>query len=87
MTISSQVDFDQLAAKTEGFSGADLHALLYNAHLDVIHSSISQLPLMTSVSNQADDKAIEYIVLGNSPNEPALTKAEEEALRRRVSSR
>ena len=87
MTVSSLVDFDQLVAKTEGFSGADLQALLYNAHLDVIHSSISQMPLTTSVSNQINEKPIDYITFGNTPNQPALSKAEEVALQRRVSSR
>lgn len=85
LTVASLVNFDQLAAKTEGFSGADLQALLYNAHLDVIHSSIAQ-PI-TSVSNQLDDKPIDYITFGNAPNQPALSKAEEATLQRRVSSR
>lgn len=79
------MDFDQLAAKTEGFSGADLQALLYNAHLDAIRLSIAQLPSITSISNQVD-RPIEYIILGNSPNQPPLSKAEEAALQRRVSS-
>jgi peroxin-1 len=87
MAVSSLVDFDQLAAETEGFSGADLQALLYNANLDVIHSSIAHLPSMTSFSNQVDDKPIEYITFGgNAPNQPALSKAEEAALQSRVSS-
>ena len=86
MSISSSVDFDQLAAETEGFSGADLQALLYNAHLDVVHSSIAHLPSMAIVSNQVDDKPIEYITLGNAPKQPVLSKAEEAALQSRVSS-
>jgi peroxin-1 len=86
LTVSPLVKFDQLAAKTEGFSGADLQALLYNAHLDVIHSSIGRLPSTTSVSNQVD-KPIDYFIFGTSPNQPALTKAEEAALQRRVSLR
>ncbi|KAF8813732.1 AAA-domain-containing protein [Phlegmacium glaucopus] len=84
MPVAPLVDFDQLAAKTEGFSGADLQALLYNAHLDVIHLSIGQTPLITSISNQVDDKPIEYITFGNAPNQPALSKAEEAALQRRL---
>jgi peroxin-1 len=87
MSVSSLVDFDQLATKTEGFSGADLQALLYNAHLDAIHSSIAHLPSMTSVSSEVEDKPIEYITFGNAPKQPALSKAEEAALQRRVSSR
>lgn len=87
MSVSSLVDFDELATKTEGFSGADLQALLYNAHLDVVHSSIAHLQSMASVSSQVGDKAIEYITFGNAPSQPALSKAEEAALQRRVSSR
>jgi peroxin-1 len=87
MVISSVVDFDQLAAATEGFSGADLQALLYNAHLDVVHSSIAHLPTKTSVSNQVidNDEPIEYITFGNAPEKSALSKAEEAALQRKVS--
>lgn len=33
---------DQLAVETEGFSGADLQAMLYNAHLEVVHASLNQ---------------------------------------------
>lgn len=87
MVVSSLVDFDQLATETEGFSGADLQALLYNAHLDVVHSSIAHLPSMTSISSKVEDKPIEYITIGNTPKQPVLSKAEEAALQRRVSSR
>ena len=83
MSVAPLVNFGQLAAKTEGFSGADLQALLYNAHLDVIHS---QRP-STRGTKQVDDEPIDYITFGNTPNEPALSKAEEVALQRRVSPR
>jgi peroxin-1 len=86
LIVAPLVNFDQLAAKTEGFSGADLQALLYNAHLDAIHSSTAQLPSIT-VSDQFDDKPIDYITFGNAPNQATLSKAEEAALQRRVSSR
>lgn len=32
---------ERWAGKTEGFSGADLQALLYNAHLEVVHEGIA----------------------------------------------
>ena len=38
--ISHDVDFDHLADATGGLSGANLQALLYNAHLEVVHESI-----------------------------------------------
>lgn len=38
--LAADVDLEQLAAATEHFTGADLKALLYNAQLDAIHSSL-----------------------------------------------
>ncbi|KAG0694266.1 P-loop containing nucleoside triphosphate hydrolase protein [Suillus ampliporus] len=40
LTLAPSVDFDELAHMTEGFSGADLQALVYNAHLEVVHAAI-----------------------------------------------
>ncbi|KAG1750462.1 P-loop containing nucleoside triphosphate hydrolase protein [Suillus paluster] len=40
LTLAPSVDFDELARMTEGFSGADLQALVYNAHLEVVHAAI-----------------------------------------------
>lgn len=37
MRFHPEVDFSQIASETAGFSGADLQALLYNAHLAAIH--------------------------------------------------
>ncbi|KAI1003306.1 Peroxisome biosynthesis protein [Podosphaera aphanis] len=34
-------NFDKLASLTEGYSGADLQALMYNAHLEAIHDMLS----------------------------------------------
>lgn len=42
MHLSTDVDLDHLASRTEGFSGADLQAVLYNAHLEAIHDVISK---------------------------------------------
>lgn len=39
--LAPTVDLEQLAEDTEGFSGADLQALVYNAHLDVVHSVLN----------------------------------------------
>jgi peroxin-1 len=40
--VSPSIDFDELAVDTEGFSGADLQALVYNAHLDVVHAVLNK---------------------------------------------
>lgn len=39
--MAPDVDLSVLARKAEGFSGADLQAMVYNAHLDVVHASIA----------------------------------------------
>lgn len=40
MTLAGDVDLASIAARTEGFSGADLQALMYNAYLDAIHETL-----------------------------------------------
>jgi len=83
MVVSPTVDFDEIASRTEGFSGADLQALLYNAHLAVIHSSILETPTISS-SSQNDNTPIEYAIIGGPSGQTVLSKAEETALQRRV---
>ncbi|WVQ72931.1 hypothetical protein IAR50_002493 [Cryptococcus sp. DSM 104548] len=36
------VDLEEIVRRTEGYSGADLQALVYNAHLDVVHASFER---------------------------------------------
>ncbi|KAI0631588.1 AAA-domain-containing protein [Trametes polyzona] len=48
VAISPTVDLSELARETEGFSGADLQALVYNAHLEVIHDTIASSSSSTS---------------------------------------
>ncbi|NWH19158.1 PEX1 factor, partial [Grus americana] len=41
LSLANDVDFQDLAAKTEQFTGADLKALLYNAQLEAIHTNLA----------------------------------------------
>ncbi|NXC59871.1 PEX1 factor, partial [Aleadryas rufinucha] len=41
LSLANDVDFQDLAAKTEQFTGADLKALLYNAQLEAIHTNLN----------------------------------------------
>jgi len=41
LTFHPSVDLADIAVETEGYSGADLQAVVYNAHLEVIHASIA----------------------------------------------
>lgn len=40
LPLDGDLRFDEVAELTEGFTGADLQALIYSAHLEVVHESI-----------------------------------------------
>lgn len=40
LNLATDITSEYLAAQTEGYSGADLQALLYNAHLNAIHDIV-----------------------------------------------
>ncbi|ETW75050.1 AAA family ATPase, CDC48 subfamily [Heterobasidion irregulare TC 32-1] len=81
--VSPSVDFDALARATDGFSGADLQALLYNAHLELVHASISTSSGTTS-SADASDEPVDYVSLGAVSKTGVKSRAEEVALQRRL---
>lgn len=83
--MSASVDFDYIAQRTEGFSGADLQALIYNAHLEVVHSSMKTSDLSGSSDGQDEgERLIEYVAIGGPPRMGVKSKAEEAAMQRRV---
>lgn len=87
MTVGPSVNFDEIASRTAGFSGADLQALMYNAHLDVIHSSIAEAaPSDGLTSNKVEEVPVKYTTIGASKDKIVLSRAEEMALQRRVST-
>ncbi|TFK23693.1 peroxisome biogenesis factor 1 [Coprinopsis marcescibilis] len=83
LTISASVDLDHIASLTGGFSGADLQALLYNAHLDAIHASLESTPIEEPRSSESQ-KPIKYHVFGSSVSKTAMSRAEELAFERRL---
>ncbi|KAF7362140.1 putative peroxisomal biogenesis AAA ATPase pex1 [Mycena venus] len=68
----------------EGYSGADLQALLYNAHLEVVHSSIASTPLDERPSTRDEDTPIQFTVIGGGSQTKVTSKADEMALQRRL---
>ncbi|KAH8996318.1 AAA-domain-containing protein [Lactarius akahatsu] len=87
--VSPGVDFDRLANATEGFSGADLQALLYNAHLEVVHASVGEVTASaptTESGNSKDDGPIEYTVFGGPAQKTVMSRAEQMAAERRIMS-
>jgi len=86
LAVSPSVDFDSLAAVTDGYTGADLQALLYNAHLQVIHASIDAAASVNTPSmRQEDETPIQHVTIGGPAVRKVTSKAEEMAFQRRVS--
>jgi len=87
LALDAEVDLSEYAGRTAGFSSADLQALLYNAHLDAIHESITDRPVETGNQHNGKpargDSPLKVVTLGVSAG-TAQSKAEEQALQRRV---
>lgn len=86
VAVASSVDFDHLAASTEGFSGADLQALIYNAHLEVVHSEMHVTSSLSDTKEDADEKPIEFVAFGKKEEKAGTSLAEQMAVQRRVSA-
>ncbi|KAG2125764.1 P-loop containing nucleoside triphosphate hydrolase protein [Suillus clintonianus] len=97
LTLASSVDFDELAHITEGFSGADLQALVYNAHLEVVHAAIDAEKLDGDGGGDvevgrrrvgvglSDEVPVKYVVLGAGKDAAKTTsKADETKMQQRL---
>ncbi|KZT19828.1 AAA-domain-containing protein [Neolentinus lepideus HHB14362 ss-1] len=83
VAVAPTVDWAEIARETEGFSGADLQALVYNAHLDVVHASI---PSAVPSQDGTDDTEIEleYTTFGGPARANVVSRADEAAMMRRL---
>ncbi len=82
VTLDDAVDIDEIARATEGFSGADLQALIYNANLEAVHSSINIDIAGTSARDE--EEPIEFTTFGGPNSKAVQSKAEKMALQKRV---
>ncbi|KZP06528.1 AAA-domain-containing protein [Athelia psychrophila] len=79
VSMAADIDWTFVAESTEGFSGADLQALVYNAHLEVVHSSIAADPgLDLKASGAGDEEDVEYVALGAASNSPLFAAQREQ---------
>jgi peroxin-1 len=83
ISVASSIDWEAIAGATEGFSGADLQALVYNAHLEVVHVSIAANPELTRTA-YVEVPPVKYTMLGGPEGESVVSRAEESAIQRRV---
>lgn len=83
VAIKEDVNWTRIADSTEGFSGADLQALVYNAHLEVVHSSLGdrQGSKTRDLSNGVTDD-VQCVFLG--AGQELVSKSEKSALNLRV---
>ena len=87
--LADDVDLETIARVTDGFTGADLQALVYNANLEAVHETIDQKsPNDASEKGQgSDSQKIRYITIGPEGSEKkVLSAAEETAIQRQVRS-
>ncbi|KAJ3749282.1 P-loop containing nucleoside triphosphate hydrolase protein [Lentinula detonsa] len=83
VSLAASVDLDEVARATEGFSGADLQALIYNAHLEVVNAAIVSSPLEKKDAVKVNERSIRYTAIGG-PSKATRSKAEESALQRKL---
>ncbi|KAG6813748.1 hypothetical protein H0H92_007700 [Tricholoma furcatifolium] len=85
VSVSPSVQWEEIAATTEGFSGADLQALVYNAHLEVVHTSLVQTSndTVSSPGSSGDDR-IEFKAFGGPSNGKTYSRAEQSSLEKRL---
>ncbi|RKP05381.1 P-loop containing nucleoside triphosphate hydrolase protein [Thamnocephalis sphaerospora] len=82
--IHPEVDLTAIARDAPGYTGADLQALLYNAHLDAAHELIDAAETGTGTTDSSDVDAanVEFLVAGSA----TMTAAERGQLSRRPSA-
>jgi len=81
--LEGGIDMNTLAQRTEGYTGADLQALIYNAQLDAIHSAIEDsAPVNASIRKGLVNDDVR-VVEGGQPR-MNMTASEMSALRARL---
>lgn len=84
--LGSDVNLDHYAEITEGFSGADIQALLYNAHLEVVHLTLGGLENNGTGEPLLHPTQVQYQIY-NPLSKPRVTsKADHDAMLMRVSA-
>lgn len=86
--LDTSVDLSHWAARTEGFSGADLQALLYNANLEAVHDSMNSADVASTPADQErapqNGQAIEFFSFADKTTKTKLSGAEHQALLKRM---
>lgn len=85
ISLKSSVNLEAYAEETAGYSGADLQAFVYNAHLDAIHETLtSAVDASGQVSSSTAQEEVQYAVVGAIEDEKVLSRAERADMDKRV---
>ncbi|KAK6908369.1 hypothetical protein I203_102370 [Kwoniella mangroviensis CBS 8507] len=78
--LANDVDWNELGERTDGMSGADLQAVVYNAHLEVVHSTLDSMTMNGDVIMKGKGKVKENGIRGDGDqkNYRQLTPKEED---------
>lgn len=79
--LHPEVKLEEWAKRTDGFSGADLQALLYNAHLEAIHESINAVDVGDKKEEETQSE-VKFTSIGGGKK--TLSGAERQALVRKL---
>jgi peroxin-1 len=96
--LSPSISLEEFAKLTRGYSGADLQALMYNAHLDAIHAGLNAASGENEDGREESgkkdgDEEIKFVEIGGGGQRGARTggkegvrsKAEQAVVNKRVS--
>ncbi|KAG9088465.1 Peroxisome biosynthesis protein pex1 [Ceratobasidium sp. 370] len=88
VSLAPDVELAEVAKRTEGYSGADLQALVYNAQLEVVHEelAVASQSLATSGSSSRTEKQIKVEIVGGPKDSTTMTRAEAAILEKRVAT-
>ncbi|GAA5917117.1 hypothetical protein JCM5296_001201 [Sporobolomyces johnsonii] len=83
--LSPSVSLSHYAALTAGYSGADLQALIYNAHLDAIHAALNAAEGIEDEKNgKGAGEEVKYVSIGGKEDEKVLSRAEQASVNKRL---
>ncbi|KAF8331356.1 P-loop containing nucleoside triphosphate hydrolase protein [Cantharellus anzutake] len=85
VTLAEDVNVEEFARLTENYSGADLQALVYNAHLHAVHESISaaESSRVTTASSESA-QSVSFTTFGGPRSQIVLSSAEQSVQQRRI---